>query len=81
MRARGKFSKDGPALQRFFVEFLVFLGIADVDASAQYADDRTISGQRALVADRIDAARHAADDHQAPRRQVTPEAFRHLRTI
>jgi hypothetical protein len=56
MSAQRKFADDGAALQNFFVQFLVFFWIADVNASAPDADGPPADGYGALVADGIDAA-------------------------
>src|SRR5271167_449338 len=81
MGAKGEFADNGPALQNFFVEFLVFLRVADIDAGAQDADGTAAYGHGALMADGIDAAGHTAGDHEAARGQVAAEAFRHLRAV
>src|SRR5271154_780380 len=81
MSAQGKFADDGAALQDFFVEFLVFLGIANVDAGAEDADGTAAYGHGALVADSIDAAGHAAGDDEASRGKIATESFRHLRAV
>src|SRR5277367_45849 len=81
MRVERKFADDGAALQNFLVEFFVFFGVADVDAGAEDADGAAADGHGALMADGVNAARHAADDDNAASGEVAAEAFRHLRAI
>src|SRR5580704_17707022 len=81
MSAQGKFADDGATLQNLFVELFVFLGIAHVDSCAEDSDSSAADGHGALMADRVDAARHAADDYEAAGGEVAAEAFRHLRAV
>src|SRR5208282_244983 len=72
--AQREFADDGAALENFFVEFLVFFGIADADGSP-------VGSHGALVADGVDAAGHAADDDEAAGGEIAAEALRHLRAV
>jgi hypothetical protein len=67
--------------QDFFVQLFVFFRVTDVDAGAQYPDGAAIGGQRALMSNGVDPPRQAAENRQAARGQIAPQAFRHLRAI
>src|SRR5271154_339757 len=81
MSAQGEFADDGAAFQNFFVELLVFFGVADVDACAEDADGAAIGGHGALMAEGVNTAGHAADNDQPTRGQIAAQLGRHLRAV
>src|SRR3989441_10285224 len=81
MRAQGKFTDDGAALQYFFVEFLVFFGIADVNARPENPNGAAMGIHRTLMAHGVDAAGQATDDDQSAGCQVMAEPLGHLRAV
>src|SRR5207244_3789517 len=81
MRAQWKFADDRPALQHFFVQFLVFLRVANVDARAEDSNGAAIGIHRSLMPDGVNSTRHAADDDQPARGQFASETLSHLRAV
>src|SRR6266581_2151024 len=81
VRAQGKFTDDCAAFQHFFVQFLVFLGIADVDARAENSDGAAVGGHGSLMPHGINPACQSADDDQPPRRKFPAKTLSHLRAI
>src|SRR5260370_10124416 len=78
MRAQRKFTDDGAALQYFFVEFLVFFGIADVNARPENPNGAAMGIHRSLMPYGVDAAGQAADDDQSAGCEVMAEPLGHL---
>src|SRR5260370_13978400 len=78
MRAQRKFTDDGAALQYFFVEFLVFFGIADVNARPENPNGAAMGIHRSLMPYGVDAAGQAADDDQSAGCKVMAEPLGHL---
>src|SRR5580704_4494712 len=81
MGVQRKFADDSAALEDFFVELLVFFGVANVDARAQDADGSAVGGHGALMSDGVYTAGHAAGDDEAARGKIAAEALRHLRAV
>src|SRR5437660_9297241 len=57
VRAQWKFADDRPALQHFFVQFLVFLRVANVDASAKNSYGTPVGVHGSLVTDGVNSTR------------------------
>src|SRR5271165_2316398 len=79
MRAQREFANQRAALFDLAEEFLILLRVNHVYAGPQHSDCRSARcPASALVRQTVDAACHAANDHQAVRGQVMPQALRHL---
>src|SRR5215470_2619089 len=81
MRAHRKLAEDRAVFQNFSVELLVFLWVADVDASSQNSDRAATDGKRALMRDRVNSPRKTANDNDSTHGKISAKAFRHLRTV
>jgi len=60
-----KSTDDRAALQHFFVQFLVFLWVANVNAGAKNPDGAAVRVHRPLMADGVNPSGHSPDDYQA----------------
>jgi len=81
VRAQRKFTDDRAALQHFFVQLLVFLWVADIDARSEHPDSAAVGIHRSLMPDGVDPAGHSADDDHATRGKVPAETLCHLRAV
>jgi hypothetical protein len=67
--AEGELTQSGALFQNSFVEFFVFLGVADVYAGAEPSDGAAVGRQGSVMADGINAASHTTDDDESTGRR------------
>ncbi len=69
------------ALQNSVRDLLIFARIDHVNASAENGNCLALAFDGAAMSSRVDTARHAAEDRQAARGEITTQSLRHTNTI